>query len=176
MSAIKFGPKKVVHSNPFMEIQHTEADFGTFKKDYFVVYFGPRAGIVAVREGNVLLTRQYRFLIDTLSWELPGGTIERGEDPAEGAVRECFEETGVRCRDLKPLLVYYPGLDNVDNRTNLFFSESAELGGSFVRNNTEVLEIAWIPIAHCVEMVFRQEILDAMTVAGLLAYAWRTRR
>lgn len=170
MSAIKFGPKQVVHRNPFMEIEHTEADFGAFKKNYFVVNFGPRAGIVAVRDRNVLLTRQYRFLIDTLSWELPGGTIEQGEDPVAGAVRECLEETGVRCRDLKPLLAYYPGLDNVDNRTTIWYSEAVEAASPFIANDAEVVEVSWIPLQRCLDMIFSQEILDVMSVAGLLAY------
>jgi 8-oxo-dGTP diphosphatase len=31
-------------------------------------------------------------------WELPGGTVEPGEDPAAAAVREAAEETGLRVR------------------------------------------------------------------------------
>src|SRR5260221_13474256 len=107
MSAVKFGPKRIVHSNPFMDIQHTEAEFGTFRNNYYVVRFGPRGGIVAVQSGNVLLVRQYPYLINKLSSELPGGTIQANESPATGAARECFDATGVICRHLKPLLVYY---------------------------------------------------------------------
>ncbi len=35
-------------------------------------------------------------------WSLPGGALERGEDPISGVVREVYEETGyrVRCGDL----------------------------------------------------------------------------
>lgn len=29
-------------------------------------------------------------------WEFPGGKVEADESPAEAAVRECWEETGVR--------------------------------------------------------------------------------
>ena len=41
-------------------------------------------------EGQVLLGRR----TDTRSWALPGGIIDPGEQPADAAVRECFEETG----------------------------------------------------------------------------------
>ena len=44
---------------------------------------------VAVRGGNVLLLRNERD-----EWELPGGKLELGEDPADCVVREIGEESG----------------------------------------------------------------------------------
>jgi len=162
-------PPKLDYRNRFMEINHSRADFGTFQKDYFVVDLGPRAGIVAVREGCVLLTRQYRFLIDDYAWEIPGGRVDAGETPEVAAVRECIEETGIRCGGLRLLVTYYPGLDNFDNRTTLFRSDEIEVVAPFVANEAEVVEIRWIPLQECLDMVFSGAILDALTVTGLLA-------
>lgn len=169
-------PPRLDYSNRFMDIRHTRADFGTFNKDYYVVDLGPRAGIVALRDGAVLMTRQYRFLIDAYSWEIPGGRVDAGETPEFAAVRECVEETGIRCSELKPLVVYYPGLDNFDNRTTLFCSEKVEVAAPFVADDAEVVEIRWIPVETCLDMIFRGEILDALTVAGLFAYQVRMRQ
>src|SRR5712691_7998034 len=119
MRKIKLSAQTTAHRNPFMEIRHTKADFGTFSKDYYVVHFGPRVGVVALHEGKVLLVRQYRFLVNDLSWEIPGGKVELDESPDVAGARECLEETGVLCRDLKRLVAYYPGLDNVESRTTL---------------------------------------------------------
>lgn len=170
MSEIKFTPRQTTYQTPFFEIYHSQGDFGPFKKDYFVVNFGPRGGIVAVRDESILLVRQYRYLVNNLSWELPGGTVTAGEAAQAGAIRECFEETGVMCRNVRPLVVYYPGLDNVDNRTDIWYSEQVEIKSTFVGDKAEVREIAWIPLRQCMEMVFSHEILDAMSVMGLLAY------
>lgn len=41
--------------------------------------------------GKVLLLRREILIF----WDLPGGGIEPGESPADAAVRECREETGV---------------------------------------------------------------------------------
>ena len=74
------------------------------------------------------------------------------------------------CKDLQPILTYYPGLDNFDNRTSLFYSINSVDETKFVSNAAEVTEIAWIPIEKCLRMVRSGEILDALTVSGLLGY------
>jgi hypothetical protein len=43
----------LIHRNPLESVLHVRAEFGDFAKDYYVVEFGPRAGIVAVSEGVV---------------------------------------------------------------------------------------------------------------------------
>jgi len=153
-----------------MDVVHTHAEFGAFAKDYYVVTFGPRGGVVGMRDGRILLVRQYRFLIDAYSWELPGGTIETNESVEVGLARECLEETGFTPEDLRLLLVYYPGLDNVDNRTSIYLSERMLPVRPFAGNPAEVSEIGWFTLDECLGMVSSQKILDAMTVAGLLAY------
>lgn len=170
MRIINSTPKTVDYHNPFMEVHHTKVDFGNFSKDYFVIELGPRVGVVVIREGKVLMTRQYRFLIDAMSWELPGGKMDPEEQPAAAAMRECFEETSVKCHNLQPLIVYYPGLDNFNNRTSLFYSTEVDDTAGFRGDETEVTEITWLPIGECLEKIYKGEILDALTIAGILAY------
>ncbi len=45
-------------------------------------------------DGRILLIRR----ADNGKWAMPGGAYEVGETPAEGAVREALEETGVHCQ------------------------------------------------------------------------------
>lgn len=37
-------------------------------------------------------------------WCFPGGGIKRGESPQKAAERECWEETGIRCKAIGPVL------------------------------------------------------------------------
>jgi 8-oxo-dGTP diphosphatase len=50
------------------------------------------AYVVCVRGGSVLLSRFTR----SARWSLPGGGLDHGEPPEDGAVREVEEETGYR--------------------------------------------------------------------------------
>jgi ADP-ribose pyrophosphatase len=46
-------------------------------------------------DGRVVLIRQYRYALDRWIWELPAGSLDRGEDPGAAAARECEEEIGL---------------------------------------------------------------------------------
>ena len=50
-------------------------------------------GAVIDHDGRMLLIQR----ADNHKWAMPGGAFEVGETPVEGAMREVFEETGVRC-------------------------------------------------------------------------------
>jgi ADP-ribose pyrophosphatase YjhB (NUDIX family) len=52
------------------------------------------AAVLVVRSGEVLLVRRANDPARGL-WTLPAGFVDAGEDPAEAAVRECLEETGL---------------------------------------------------------------------------------
>lgn len=60
------------------------------------VYFGispPRSRVFVIHEGRLLLLRSW---LSGKSWSVPGGGAKRGEDLAKSAVRELYEETGIK--------------------------------------------------------------------------------
>ena len=70
--------------------------------------------------GRVILVRQYRYAIDRWVWELAAGSLKPGEDPAEGAARECEEETGLVAGRVEFLGAFYPTPGYCDEQMNYY--------------------------------------------------------
>ena len=58
------------------------------------------AAVLVAQDRRVLLVRRATEPFRGL-WTLPAGFINGGEDPAEAAVRECLEETGLSVRVMR---------------------------------------------------------------------------
>ncbi|MCX2968500.1 MULTISPECIES: NUDIX hydrolase [Streptomyces] len=93
--------------------------------------------------GRVLLGRR----ADTGRWAVIGGIVEPGEQPAQTAVREVYEETGVRCVAERVVLVEtrepvrYPNGD-VCQFLDITLRCRA-VGGRARVNDEESLEVGW---------------------------------
>ena len=164
------GQSAEVYRDKVQVIRKVVADFGPFEKEYFVRDSGVRSGVLLVRDESVLLVRQYRLQINALSWEIPGGRVDAGETPEEAAIRECHEESGIRCQKLQPLTFYHPGLDANHNPSHLFWT--SEFDDSEERPNTpdEVVAREWVSLERCDQLLSSGDLVDAFTMIAILSY------
>ena len=103
----------------------------------------PCAGAIIERDGRVLLGRRNREpYLDW--WDIPGGFLEPWEHPADGAVREVREETGleVRPRELLGMFVDTYGEDeDADYTLNVYYL--VDVVGGDPQPADDLAELAW---------------------------------
>ena len=109
----KYDSVEKLSDNPYLNLYHINARTDQGKP--FDYYFASRndeiqikhkthsmkpegMAIYAVRKeepDKIVLLRQYRYPLNDYVYELPAGLVEEGETPAQAAVREMEEETGL---------------------------------------------------------------------------------
>ena len=111
------------------------------------------SAVVFDDRGRVLLGRRS----DNGTWAVIGGIVEPGEQPADCAVREVFEETAVHCVPERILLVetlrkpvVYPNGDTCQYMDVAFRCRA--VGGEARVNDDESTEVGWFEVDDLPEM------------------------
>ncbi|MDQ3929421.1 MAG: NUDIX domain-containing protein [Chloroflexota bacterium] len=117
------------------------------------------ATAVVIKDEEVLLVRLDDFKV----WALPGGRVEADESVAQAAVREVYEETGIRVV-LTALVGIYARPRWIDNRHSVVFA-ARPLGGVLQPQPGEAAEAGYFrgeAIPERVAWWHRQPIRDAL--------------
>jgi len=78
------------------------------------------AAVLCIKDGLVLLLRQYRHTLKEWEYEIPAGTVEKNEDPYEAAKREVLEETGYAVEKLEYLGWYHLSVGSTTEKVFLY--------------------------------------------------------
>ncbi len=122
-------------------------------------------------EGQLILVRQFRWGVDALSWEFPGGIIDKGEDPVEAGLRELREETGYVAESGKLIGHCSPNPAILNNNCQIIFADNCRLAAEGTDwDEHEEMEVRAIAEDEVIAWARDNKISHALALVGLLYY------
>jgi len=135
---------------------------------YGVVEMHPAVGVVPLTDDlQTYLVGQYRYALDTWSWEIPEGGGAAGEPVLDGAKRELREETGLTADEWISLGTMFTSNSVTNEVGHLFLARKLHFGEPRP-DHTEELKIKKLPFREAWQMVLDYEIKDSLAVIGLM--------
>ena len=152
-----------------VEIAERIAPDGSTRRREIIRHPGAVTILPMVDNDHVCLIRNFRVTVARPLIELPAGTLEPPEDPAETAQRELIEETGYRAVRLQRLheFLLSPGI--LDERMHLFLATELTAGEP-QREPGEEIENLVVPWSTAIDWVMHRKIEDGKTIVSLLFY------
>jgi 8-oxo-dGTP pyrophosphatase MutT (NUDIX family) len=162
--------KNDVYESPWIQVSHHEVlnpagNSGT----YSVVHFKKLAiGVLPLDENNFTwIVGQYRYPLNSFSWEIPEGGGDLDIDPVETAKRELLEECGITAK--KFTLIQQMQISNsaTDEVAYIFIAKDLSFAKSSPDEDEE-LHIKKIHFDELYEMVLTGKVTDSLSVAAVL--------
>lgn len=141
------------------------------ERDFVVIDAPDWVNVIALTpDHQLVLVRQFRYGTDEFSLEIPGGVIERGEDPVAAGLRELREESGYRGANARLLGSVHPNPAMQNNRCHLVFVEGVQRRDDLEWDEDEEFEIVTMPVEDVYQLAYSGGITHALVMDGLLLF------
>lgn len=133
----------------------------------------PGAGLVIpfLTKDKIIMLRQFRPVIKSYIYELPAGTLDKGESPLECVRREIIEETGYSAKKLKFLGRIYPVPGYSTEKIAIYKAWDLKRAAGKAEKD-EVIENRVLTKPKIRRLFRRGRIVDAKTIAALAMCGW----
>ena len=148
--------------------RHLKLNTGENHPDGVIIY-----AVCKEDKNKVVLVRQYRYAIDDYIYEFPAGLVEPDENYHEGAVREMYEETGLK---LEPIPVaeayqkpYFTTVGMTDESCATVYGYASGQISSKAQEATEEIEVV-LADKEEVKRILQEENVAIMTAYMLMHF------
>ncbi|WP_239124578.1 NUDIX domain-containing protein [Rhizocola hellebori] len=159
-----------IYSSEWIRLNLTDVELPDGQRFEHHTVWLPEAAMTALLnddQDHVLLMWRHRFVSDIWNWELPGGLVDEGEEPAEAAAREILEETGYRPRSMEHLVTFEPMIGMVKNPHHVFLGRGAEQVAE-PTETTEMERMRWVPLADVPGLIRSGQVSNSGSLVALL--------
>lgn len=121
---------------------------------------GNRPRILVMHRDKILLVRSW---LSDGRWQLPGGGAHKHEDPKAAAIRELYEETGVKVnpKNVSAKAVHRQDADLLHFSYHLFRAKSNSIALP-VHKTAEITQVEWVHKKDLHIGNAQQHVLDAL--------------
>ena len=139
--------------------------------DFVSHRMGAAAILPVMKDGRIVMVRQYRNALERETLEIPAGCRDsKTEDTAYCAAREMEEETGYRSTNVKHLLSLRTTVAFCDEAVDIFVASDLEVGTRHL-DEAESIDVEIYTLEELCDMIYEGKIQDGKTIAAIMAYA-----
>ena len=104
----------------------------------------------------VLLTKEFRYSLNTYVWSFPSGLVEQGENPQIAAKRELAEEVGVtKLESLKQISPVCLKSEGLTDESVVVYKAIFKVIGTQNLQDAEKIDVVYVPIAKIPQFIDR---------------------
>jgi ADP-ribose pyrophosphatase len=164
---------EIYHGKTFnVRIDEVREDDLTYKRE-IVTHRGSAVIVPLFDDGTVALVRQWRQPAGKYLLEIPAGSLEVGEDPLTGAIRELEEEIGCTAAKVEKLSEFYVSPGFLSEKMHVFLATGLTETAQNL-DDDERIDIVRLPLADALQRINSlhvdngEVIEDAKTIIGLI--------
>lgn len=167
---------KKVFDGKLLHVYSDEAELPdkTTSTREWIKHPGASAVVPVFEDGTIMLLQQFRYPPKKIFIEVPAGKIDPGEDKANTAERELFEESGIKCKHIEEVGSFYPAIGYADEIIYVYAAWGLTEEAQSVDDDEFLLKYR-IPFSKALEMIKTREITDGKTICSLIQASmwWR---
>lgn len=153
-----------------------QADREHNQGEFFILDAPAWINVVAItQDSEMVLVEQYRYGTEEPTLEIPGGMVDKGEEPLEAARRELLEETGYRSDNWKNLGKVSSNPAILTNYTYMYLADQCTFVGSENPDTHERIIVHKMPITEFLGLVADGTVHHAIVLAAVARYLLKVR-